>query len=268
MSTLSRDVVSAQKSEVTVDERRAERSAAERAGSARIDLGAALVLTVATAAATWRVLGLHASHVPIAAALYLAMSAIILWSLPRDRPLGGLGPANRITLGRAALAMPVLALALQPGSLDTTTRWWIIAVSTAVMLLDGVDGRVARRTRTVTPFGARFDMELDAALLMALAVLVWRDGRVGAWVLLIGLMRYGFVGASWRWPALARELPPSHRRKVVCVVQGVVLLVALGPIIPAWLAVSTCAAALAALAYSFLVDVRWALRANETAVHG
>jgi len=245
---------------VTVDERRRERAAVERAGGAWIDLAAALVLTVATAAASWRVLGLHASHVPVAVALHLAMSAMILWSLPKDRPFRGLGPANRVTLGRAVLAMPVLALAFQPGQLDATARWWIIAVSTAVMLLDGVDGRVARRTRTETPFGARFDMELDAALLMALSVLVWRDGRVGPWVLLIGLMRYGFVAASWRWPALARELPPSLRRKVVCVVQGVALLVALGPIIPAWLAVSACVAGLSALAYSFAVDVRWALR--------
>lgn len=259
MSTRSRDVVSAQESKASVGERRPEREAGERAGGAWIDLAAALVLTVATAAATWRVLGLQASYVPVAAALQLAMSAIILWGLPKDRPFRGLGPANRVTLGRAALAMPVLALALQPGPLDTTARWWIIAVSTVVMLLDGVDGRVARRTGTETPFGARFDMELDAALLMALSVLVWRDGRVGAWVLLIGLMRYGFVAASWRVPALARELPASARRKIVCVVQGVVLLVALGPIVPPAVALAACAFGLAALAYSFAVDVRWAV---------
>jgi phosphatidylglycerophosphate synthase len=36
-------------------------------------------------------------------------------------------------------------------------------LSTAVLMLDGVDGRVARRTGSQTGFGARFDMELDAA---------------------------------------------------------------------------------------------------------
>jgi phosphatidylglycerophosphate synthase len=265
MSTRSRDIGSAQDAMATVEEHLRERAAGDAAGGAWLDLAAALALTVATAAASWRVLGLHASYVPVAAALYVGMAALIAWSLPKDRPFRGLGPANRVTLGRAALAIPVLALALHPGSLDATTRWWTIAVSTAVMLLDGVDGRVARRTRTETSFGARFDMELDAALLMALSVLVWRDGRVGAWVLLIGLMRYGFVAASWWRPALARELPPSLRRKVVCVMQGVVLLVALGPIVPAWLAVAGCAGGLAALAYSFAVDVRWALRGDEVA---
>jgi hypothetical protein len=73
-------------------------------------------------------------------------------------------------------------------------------------------------------------------------------------------MRYAFVAASWRWPALATELPPSLRRKIVCVIQGVVLLVALGPIIPAGMAVAVAAGGLAVLSWSFAVDVRWTLR--------
>jgi hypothetical protein len=44
------------------------------------------------------------------------------------------------------------------------------------------------------------------------------------------------------------------------VVQGVVLLVALGPIIPDGMAVAVTALGLASLAWSFAVDVRWALR--------
>jgi len=138
-------------------------------------------------------------------------------------------------------------------------------VATTVMLLDGLDGRIARRTGTESRFGARFDMELDAALLLALSVLVWRDGRVGMWVLLIGLMRYAFVAASWIWPALAADLPPSFRRKLVCVVQGVALLVALGPIISDAQAVAAAAIGLIALTYSFAVDVRWALAAGRPA---
>jgi phosphatidylglycerophosphate synthase len=190
------------------------------------------------------------------------MAALIVRASPPELRADGLGPANRVTLGRAVLAMPVLALALHPATLDDRVRWWIIGVSTVVLIFDGVDGRVARRTGTETPFGARFDMELDAALLMALSLLVWRDGRVGVWVLLIGLMRYGFVAASWIWPALGRELPESFRRKLVCVVQGVALLVALGPIVSDTMATAASAVGLIALTYSFAVDVRWALRAT------
>jgi len=244
-------------------------SASGERGARALDLAAGGVLAVGAVAGSWRLLGLPASYLGLGTALYVALAGVLLITLPAAPPGAatpgvskarrGIGAANRVTLGRAALATPVLALALWPGPLGARGAWLVIAVSTAVLLLDGLDGRVARRTGSASAFGARFDMELDAALLMALSVLVWRDGRVGAWVLLVGLMRYGFVAASWRWPALAAELPPSLRRKAVCVVQGVVLLVALGPIIPAWAATGACAVGLVALTWSFAVDVRWAL---------
>ncbi len=226
------------------------------------DLMVGLLLALGVVDGTWWLLGLPASHILIGIVLYGLLARLVLRKLPKDHPGPGIGSANRVTLARAALALPVFALALEPGSLGPTGLWWIIGLSTVVMLLDGLDGRIARRTGTETAFGARFDMELDAALILALSVLVWRSGKVDAWVLLIGLMRYAFVAASWRWPALGAELPPSMRRKVVCVIQGVVLLVALGPIIPVSMAVVVTAAGLVALGYSFAVDVRWALRAG------
>lgn len=225
------------------------------------DLASALALALVVVAGTWWFSGAPASYVLVGAALYGALAALILWTFPADLPGPGLGAANRVTLARASLTVPVFALALLPGWLGDRALWCIIALSTVAMVLDGVDGRVARRTGSQSAFGARFDMELDAALIMTLCVLVWRSGKVGAWVLLIGLMRYAFVAAGWVWPALTAELPPSFRRKLVCVVQGVALLVALGPIVPVWLAVGANAVALALLGWSFAVDVLWALRA-------
>jgi phosphatidylglycerophosphate synthase len=207
-------------------------------------------------AATWWLLGLAASFVWVAEGLYLSMSFLILSQVREELPGPGLGPANRVTVGRAVLAIPVLALSLFPGPLTATGAWWVIVLSTVVLILDGVDGRVARRTGSESAFGARFDMELDAALIMALSVLVWSSGRAGAWVLLIGLMRYLFVMASWVVPSLSCELPKSRRRQTVCVVQGIALLVALGPIIPAPIALLAVAVSLGLLLYSFAVDVR------------
>jgi phosphatidylglycerophosphate synthase len=128
------------------------------------------------------------------------------------------------------------------------------------MVLDGLDGWIARRTGTSTPFGALLDMETDAFLMLVLSTLVWAEGRAGVWVLLIGAMRYLFVGASFVLPALRDELFPSFRRKLVCVIQGIALLVALGPIIPAPVALTVSALALAMLTWSFAVDTVWLLR--------
>jgi phosphatidylglycerophosphate synthase len=236
-------------------------------GSVARDLAAGLLLALAAAGATWWLAGPPASHVAVAASLYLGLAVLIIRRLPPDLPGPGIGSANRVTLGRAALAMPVMALAVGPAGAEPATAWWVIALSTVVLALDGVDGRVARRTDTRSAFGARFDMEVDAALILALSIQVWTSGRAGAWALSIGLMRYLFVAAARVRPALGAELPESLRRKVVCVIQGVVLLVALGPIIPDGPATAVLVAGLVALVYSFAVDVLWALQ-HERAVRG
>ena len=94
----------------------------------------------------------------------------------------------------------------------------LIAVA---LSLDAVDGWLARRLGLASRFGARFDLEIDALLLLILALLVWQADRVGAWVLVIGLLRYAFVAAGLaRGPGCATPLPPSRRRQTVCVRAG------------------------------------------------
>lgn len=224
------------------------------------DLALGVAPLLAGAAATWRLFDLPASYLGVTGGLYLALAALVLATLPRALPGPGMGPANRITLLRATLVLVVTGLVACSGPLRDGLLWWVIAVSTLSMKLDGFDGWVARRTGTSTAFGARFDMELDAFLMLVLSVLVWESGKAGVWVVLIGLLRYLFVGAGLVWSPLTAPLPDSFRRKLVCVVQGVALLVALGPVIPAPVAAWLCAAALAALVYSFAVDVAWLVR--------
>jgi phosphatidylglycerophosphate synthase len=127
------------------------------------------------------------------------------------------------------------------------------------LALDAVDGQVARRTRTASEFGARFDMEVDAFLILVLSVHV--AGLVGPWVLAAGLMRYAFVGAGRAWPWLRGSLPPNLPAKAVAAVQGVVLVVACvaGPVVSTVLV----AAALAALSWSFGRDIRRLRRTVE-----
>jgi phosphatidylglycerophosphate synthase len=214
---------------------------------------------------TLRLLELPPVYLVWAVALYAVQAILILRAFPGAPAAvlgewGGLGPPSRVTLARSALVLPVAAVTLVPGVGGVAGAWLIIVFSTVALVMDGFDGWVARRTACATPFGARFDMELDAFLLLALSVLVWQSGRVDAWVLLIGGLRYLFVAAAWVLPALGGELPPSMRRKVVCVIQGIGLLVALGPIIPVPMAVAVSGVALVALLYSFGVDAAYLLR--------
>lgn len=168
------------------------------------------------------------------------------------------GYANLVTGGRSILVFAVASLAFGPAT--RAAAWTAVVVGTVAALLDIVDGRIARRTATSTPFGARFDMEVDAALIMTLAALAWWWDKAGVWVLLSGLLRYGFIAAGLALPWLRAPLPPSRRRKTICVVQIVSLIVVLGPVITAPLSTLIAAAGLCALGYSFLVDTLWLRR--------
>ena len=215
-----------------------------------------LPLAAVTAGSCW-LIGFRTSYLAQVAGLYAIVAAVIVCSLPEDHPGPGLGAANCVTLLRATLVLPIAALVPAARALTGSAYWWIVALAAAALVSDGVDGIVARRTGTASAFGARFDMELDAFLLVVLSALLWRSGKVGVWVLLIGALRYLFLGAGWLWWSLRAELSPSARRKTVCVVQGVALVVCLAPVISAAVALALASAALALLVYSFAADVRW-----------
>lgn len=165
----------------------------------------------------------------------------------------GIGLANLITGVR-------LVIALSLWLVWTGAPWTSVVLATIGATLDAIDGPLARRRGEVSRFGARFDMEVDAFLIVTLSVLGWQMGKAGWWVLLSGAMRYVFVGASWIWPWLSAGLPESYRRKTVCVVQIVTLILALAPVVASPLSDAVAAAGLALLAWSFAVDVGWLYR--------
>jgi len=160
-----------------------------------------------------------------------------------------------VTTLRLALVALLAAALGEPHT--AVLAWAATTVAVVVSGLDGVDGWLARRSTLASAFGARFDMETDALLILVLSALAWRWDRAGAWVLACGLMRYAFVAAAWAWPWMTRPLPPSWRRKFVCVVQIVGLAIVVAPVlqppISAWLAAAT----LVMLTWSFAVDVGW-----------
>ncbi|PWI08470.1 hypothetical protein DIZ27_22630 [Streptomyces sp. NWU339] len=186
-------------------------------------------------------------------AFTIATWAVLSRALHRSR-LRSFGPANRVTLGRAILVGGVTALVADSFQ-DTPPVSLLVGLTAVALVLDGVDGKVARRTGTSTALGARFDMEVDAFLILVLSVYV--SMAMGPWVLLIGGMRYVFVAAARVWPWLNAALPPSTARKTVAALQGVLLLVAGADLLPHPVNVGVVALALGLLLWSFGRDVLW-----------
>jgi phosphatidylglycerophosphate synthase len=165
-----------------------------------------------------------------------------------------LGPAGWITLIRASLAVGVAALTADSfGGLSPTAV--LVALAAAALVLDFVDGQVARRTGTVSGLGGRFDGEVDAFLILVLSIAVAPTS--GWWVLLIGAARYAFLIAGWRLPWMRAQLPRRDWRKTVTAAQGIVLTIAAAGVLPRPLVQLGLAAALALLTESFGRDVWW-----------
>ena len=87
----------------------------------------------------------------------------------------------------------------------------LVVMATVALILDAVDGPVARRTGTVSARGARFDVEVDSVLVLVLSVYV--AVLLDWWVFVIGAMRYAFVAAGWEAPWLRSPVPTSYSAK-------------------------------------------------------
>ena len=219
-------------------------------------IGLVAVLVLANAARTMLPLG---DAYPLKAALlYTAIVGLSIGFLQRHHPFARFGAANQITTARAILVALVAALIGEPPFPVVAAS--AVAASLAVTALDGVDGWLARRHGIASAFGARFDMEIDALLILALSVLAWRYDKAGAWVVLSGFLRYAFVVAGFAAPWMRAPLPPSRRRQTICVIQIAALTLVMVPAIEPPVSVVIAAAALVTLAGSFLIDSVWLWR--------
>ncbi len=211
------------------------------AGPATGLIAQALLLALMAATA-----GLGSSGWIVGVACALTMATALARGLAR-RPGERLGPASWVTLARATLAVGVWALAADSFTHRTPVALLVMLAAVA-LALDLVDGWLARRTRTVTALGARFDGEVDALLILALSIYV--APALGAWVLAVGAARYLFLAGEWLLPWMRAPLPPRRWRKVVAATQGILLTVAAAEVVPRALMQALLVAALALLAAS------------------
>lgn len=216
---------------------------------------AAMVLGVALAWQVDAMLGLSGALLLRTMVLLCIGALFVAWPLRAHHPFDRVGVANQITMARGVLVLLLLSFV----GMGQTPQMQTAALSIAMIssALDAADGWAARRTQMSSTYGARFDMETDALLILTLSLLVWQFDKAGAWILASGLMRYAFVLATRLLPWLQRPLPTSNRRKAVAVIQVVALVIAIAPFVSRSVSVPLSACALAALAWSFLVDVAW-----------
>lgn len=164
-----------------------------------------------------------------------------------------LTPADRITVGRGVLGIGCAVLvALVLLDARPARTWLLFGLAAVTVALDWVDGTVARATNTVTERGARWDREVDSAVLLVLCLAV---AETSPWALLIGAARYLFwLGGRVR-PAWRGKLPFRQSRRWIAGYQGVALVIALAPVLPLWVGQVVTAVAAGLLVFSFGRDI-------------
>ncbi|MEM6635086.1 MAG: CDP-alcohol phosphatidyltransferase family protein [Pseudomonadota bacterium] len=217
----------------------------------RISAGLLVILSLA---------GFAALSLPwLPAAVFAVVVLIVCQCTVQHYRHGDFGLCNSVTLLRAAIIAFLLGALFDPAF----SVWLFFALSSVAFALDGFDGWLARRSGLVSSFGARFDMETDAALAAVLALWILMGGTTGPDILVLGFARYVFVVAALALPALQRELPQAFRRKAICVFQIGTLMALVLPVTPPWIAPPLSALAAVLVLMSFAVDTVWLVRRSK-----
>lgn len=141
---------------------------------------------------------------PVAATGVASIGAFVAVNRETWTSSKSFGWANAVTAFRVFLVWAIgTRLANEP-------EWAIAVTVLAVFGLDGLDGHLARRRGTTSPFGALFDMETDAYFVLMVELVAFLRGGVGAWILVTGVLRYVYVLVRAFVPARRPDVPRSR----------------------------------------------------------
>lgn len=166
---------------------------------------------------------------------------------------GPFGAANTVTLVRNLFVAAIINILIF--DYGSNEEFLIAGLSMVTLLLDGVDGYVARKLGTCSDFGARFDMESDAFFILVLSAGVIILFNAPLWVILIGAMRYLYVAGQYLYTPLKLPVQERYSRKVFCVIQIVALVLPYTGTLPKSVWEPILLASLALLAFSFGRDI-------------
>jgi phosphatidylglycerophosphate synthase len=145
---------------------------------------------------------LHAPW-PVGTAALASFAALLLQSRSAWATEARTAVPNAVTALR--LVIVVAMGLLQHGAPGLV---WAAAVG-AIFALDYVDGWLARRANGTSAFGAHFDMETDALVVLVIDLELWLRGQFAAWILTAGLLRYVYVVCVSLVPPKGGEQPRS-----------------------------------------------------------
>ncbi len=176
----------------------------------------------------------------LAAAAGQAWALSVLWrGLPdnhrqgEEAPLPTLGAGNLATTLRGMLIGLLAGFLFVPRPNTGVSAWAPAGLYTLAILVDYLDGPLARLTHHTSALGERLDTHFDALGILIAPLLGVVYGQLPAWYLLVSAARYLFVLGSWwlkRRGHTLYNLDDSPTRRAMAGLQMGVISVALWPL--------------------------------------
>lgn len=200
------------------------------------------------------------SSKPIAISALVSFVCLIGCCRSHWSPNSNFGWANGVTAFRLLLVLcTAYGLHGAPGFL-------LAVLVIGILLLDGLDGWLARRTGSASAFGAHFDMETDALLILVITQELWLRGTLGLWILTSGLLHYLYMLYSTLAPRDSSLVPRSNFGRAAFFVLTIGLALAFG--LPNILGALAAAVGTIFVSVSFARSFYWTWRCIGSARRG
>lgn len=163
---------------------------------------------------------------------------------------------TRLTLAHLGLVCLLGGVAAAPpAEFPPLMLWSLTAIAAAAAGIILVEAWIAEKIDAAGPFSRRLGQEAYGLLVLSVAVLLWRSGKLDGWVVAAGAVHYVRLVLSLPFPALRQESPVAWRR-YVRIALAAALIAALAPIVPAGIATGLGAAALGLALAGTAADIK------------
>ena len=139
---------------------------------------------------------------------------------------------TRLTLAHMGLVCLLGGIAAaSPTEFPSLMLWSLTVIAAAAAGIILVEAWITEKIDAAGPFSRRLGREANGLLVLSVAVLLWRSGKVDGWVVAAGAVHYVALAFSFALPALRQEAPVTWR-PYARVAMVAALILALAPIVP------------------------------------
>ncbi|MHC1785361.1 MAG: CDP-alcohol phosphatidyltransferase family protein [Anaerolineaceae bacterium] len=138
-----------------------------------------------------------------------------------ERPTS-MGLPNHLTIFRGFLIAIIAGLVVVP-SKSLPIAWLPGSLFLCAILIDGLDGIVARKTGKATSLGEFLDIEMDSITVLIGSIAVFIYGKAGFLILVVGAARYLFVGGLWLLKKLDKPVNSLRQKPIRRALAGLMM---------------------------------------------